>query len=106
MELSVSVCADPDGRKLNAKQNTNPMILNGLSGFAVKIEGGCADRSHTHALPREGRWTKKEEFPGFMGNMLPGNSFPQICVVSGNEFLLVTVWVQEYEGLQHLSNAL
>jgi hypothetical protein len=59
----------------------------------------------THALPREGRRTKKEEFPGFMGNMLPGNSFPQICVVSGNEFLLVTVWVQEYEGLQHLSNA-
>jgi hypothetical protein len=28
--------------------------------------------------------TKKEEFPGFMKNMLPGNSFPQICVVSGN----------------------
>jgi len=26
--------------------------------------------------------TKKEEFPGIMGNMLPGNSFPQICVVS------------------------
>jgi hypothetical protein len=25
---------------------------------------------------------KKEEFPGVMGNMLPGNSFPQICVVS------------------------
>jgi len=25
---------------------------------------------------------KKEEFPGIMGNMLPGNSFPQICVVS------------------------
>ena len=28
---------------------------------------------------------KKEEFPGFMENMLPGNSFPQICVVSVNE---------------------
>jgi hypothetical protein len=25
---------------------------------------------------------KKEEFPGIKGNMLPGNSFPQICVVS------------------------
>jgi hypothetical protein len=24
---------------------------------------------------------KKEEFPGFMGDMRPGNSFPQICVV-------------------------
>jgi hypothetical protein len=28
--------------------------------------------------------TKKEEFPGSMGNMLPRNSFPQICVVSVN----------------------
>ena len=28
---------------------------------------------------------KKEEFPGFMDNMLSGNSFPQICVVSVNE---------------------
>jgi hypothetical protein len=28
---------------------------------------------------------KKEEFPGFMENMLPGNSFPQICVVSVHE---------------------
>jgi hypothetical protein len=31
------------------------------------------------------RCVKKEEFPGFMENMLPGNSFPQICVVSVNE---------------------
>jgi hypothetical protein len=40
----------------------------------------------------KGRWAgrfaesstikKKEEFPGFMENMLPRNSFPQICVVS------------------------
>jgi hypothetical protein len=27
---------------------------------------------------------KKEEFPGPMENMRPENSFPQICVVSGN----------------------
>jgi hypothetical protein len=35
-------------------------------------------------LERRARLTarKKEEFPGFMENMLPGNSFPQICVVS------------------------
>jgi hypothetical protein len=26
---------------------------------------------------------KKEEFTGLMGHMEPGNSFPQICVVSG-----------------------
>jgi hypothetical protein len=25
---------------------------------------------------------KKEEFPGYMVDMQPGNSFPQICVVS------------------------
>ncbi len=28
---------------------------------------------------------KKEEFPGLMENMIPGNSFPQICVVSVNK---------------------
>src|ERR1700735_1215330 len=33
------------------------------------------------AATGEGR--KKEEFPGNMENMLPENSFPQICVVSG-----------------------
>ena len=30
---------------------------------------------------------KKEEFPGFMKNMRPGNSFPQICVVSVNRIV-------------------
>jgi hypothetical protein len=30
----------------------------------------------------QGQSRKKEEFPGVMENMLPGNSFPQICVVS------------------------
>jgi hypothetical protein len=30
--------------------------------------------------------TKKEEFPGFMLFMQPGNSFPQICVVSVEQF--------------------
>jgi hypothetical protein len=34
---------------------------------------------------RAGKKTKKEEFPGIMENMLPGNSFPQICVVSVNK---------------------
>jgi hypothetical protein len=32
--------------------------------------------------PKRGREKKKEEFTGFMENMLPGNSFPQIWVVS------------------------
>jgi hypothetical protein len=30
---------------------------------------------------------KKEEFPGLMENMVPGNSFPQICVVSVNNLV-------------------
>jgi len=30
----------------------------------------------------EGVLRKKEEFPGIMGYLRPGNSFPQICVVS------------------------
>jgi hypothetical protein len=30
---------------------------------------------------------KKEEFPGLMENMLPGNSFPQICVVSIKKYV-------------------
>ena len=36
--------------------------------------------------------------------MGPENPFPQICVVSVNEFALITKWVQEYEGPQHFSN--
>lgn len=32
------------------------------------------------AIPR--KKAKKEEFQGTMLNMLPGNPFPQICVVS------------------------
>jgi hypothetical protein len=30
---------------------------------------------------------KKEEFPGFMVHMQPGNSFPQICVVSESDYV-------------------
>jgi hypothetical protein len=40
--------------------------------------------------------TKKEEFPGFMENMLPGNSFPQICVVSVNNSVGKALIRQEY----------
>jgi hypothetical protein len=39
---------------------------------------------------------KKEEFPGFMENMLPGNSFPQICVVSVNKSVEKLEIAQEY----------
>jgi hypothetical protein len=39
---------------------------------------------------------KKEEFPGLMEDMLPGNSFPQICVVSRHESLERNHFAQEY----------
>jgi hypothetical protein len=48
-------------------------------------ERGRANRTVAEECSRNGaKREKKEEFPGFMKNMLPGNSFPQICVVSVN----------------------
>jgi len=56
-------------------------------------------RSALHLI--EATWdrkAKKEEFPGIMENMLPENSFPQICVVSVIESLPSEEIRQEYEG--------
>ena len=47
---------------------------------------------------------KKEEFPGFMKNMLPGNSFPQICVVSVNECVGNGELLLDHRGSVALSN--
>ena len=47
---------------------------------------------------------KKEEFPGHTDDVLPGNSFPQICVVSRDSFLEVAVSVQEYGRTMDQSN--
>ena len=47
---------------------------------------------------------KKEEFPGNMENMRPGNSFPQICVVSVNEYVDNETFSQGYERTQCFSN--
>jgi hypothetical protein len=47
---------------------------------------------------------KKEEFPGIMENMLPGNSFPQICVVSVNKSVGIAYIVQGYGRSVALSN--
>jgi hypothetical protein len=44
------------------------------------LDGGRANRVRCRLGSREA--LKKEEFPGFMVHMQPGNSFPQICVVS------------------------
>ena len=50
--------------------------------------------------------TKKEEFPGIMENMLPGNSFPQICVVSVNKSVGNAYLTQEYRRSVAISNLL
>jgi hypothetical protein len=47
---------------------------------------------------------KKEEFPGITKNMPPGNSFPQICVVSGYIFVGNGATEQEYLRVVALSN--
>jgi len=47
---------------------------------------------------------KKEEFPGFMDNMLPGNSFPQICVVSVNKSVENFRFAQGYGRTVTFSN--
>ena len=47
---------------------------------------------------------KKEEFPGLMENMLPGNSFPQICVVSERKYVEIVDLSQEYVRSGVLSN--
>src|ERR1039458_816654 len=47
---------------------------------------------------------KKEEFPGIMENMLPGNSFPQICVVSVNQSVEIAYVTQEYRRSVDVSN--
>ena len=39
-----------------------------------------------------------------MGNMTQGNSFPQICVVSVNEYVEKSKYSQEYRGSVHQSN--
>jgi hypothetical protein len=47
---------------------------------------------------------KKEEFPGFMKDMRPGNSFPQICVVSVQYLKPITQVIQEYGRIMAFSN--
>jgi hypothetical protein len=50
------------------------------------------------------RYKKKEEFPGLMDNMPPGNSFPQICVVSVNDSVENRWNLQEYGRTMYISN--
>jgi hypothetical protein len=50
------------------------------------------------------RKMKKKEFPGFMENMPPGNSFPQICVVSVYKSVRKRCLRQEYLRIGTKSN--
>jgi hypothetical protein len=42
---------------------------------------------------------KKEEFPGFMENIRPRNSFPQISVVAIDQFVEKRASIQEHGGI-------
>jgi hypothetical protein len=48
---------------------------------------------------------EKRGVPRPHGNMLPGNSFPQICVVSGKHHVEILKYAQEYLGDMTESNA-
>ena len=52
----------------------------------------------------EQRRMKKEEFPGPMGCMMLGNSFPQICVVSVPYSVDKQEEIQGHERIRYLSN--
>jgi hypothetical protein len=59
---------------------------------------------HGHAFSGKTKKTKKEEFLGTMENMLSRNSFPQICVVSVNQFVGNRDFNQEHVRSRALSN--
>jgi hypothetical protein len=76
-----------------------------LRGFQLDGGGGrkgwLAEWSTPSGLLQK---AKKEEFSGFMENMLPENSFPQICVVSVNKYVENVKLPQEYGWALTLSN--
>jgi hypothetical protein len=73
--------------------------------WMLKWTLGRAEEHNAGAVfHRESDKKKKEEFPGLMENMLPGNSFPQICVVSVNKFVEKANFLQEYGGTVAESN--
>jgi hypothetical protein len=84
MRLYVAGAIRPGGGNLAIK----PRLPSRLTALNLNSIGKHANDRGAHR-PRE-QIKKKEEFPGFMGNMAPGNSFPQICVVSVSENALIT----------------
>jgi hypothetical protein len=59
------------------------------------ISGGRAVESNVDQIFRE---NQKIGVPRLHGNMLPGNSFPQICVVSVHDIVEIPRIAQEYLG--------
>jgi hypothetical protein len=84
-------------------KRANFVIRDNLEGETLALrmgEGkGLADRT------RFNKEMKKEEFPGIMRNMPPGNSFPQICVVSVNKSVEIRQIPQEYGRSMPISNS-
>ena len=70
----------------------------------MDVGGGSKRRSAAPFFAMSREKGKKEEFPGFMENMLPGNSFPQICVVSVNKSVGNLHFVQGYVRIMTFSN--
>jgi hypothetical protein len=75
--------ASPPERSANVRfQRESPLWDASMHGWSFRrAVRGWAERFFLAS----GEKAKKEEFPGIMENMPPGNSFPQICVVSVNK---------------------
>jgi hypothetical protein len=84
MRLYVAGAMRPGGGNLRDQTGVATLVKRFKSEFGRKTR----ERQGCSLLQKQVK--KKEEFPGFMGNMAPGNSFPQICVVSVSENALIT----------------
>jgi hypothetical protein len=72
-----------------------------MQSWALRRAEGHRAKGDDRGVARK---RKKEEFPGLMVNMPPGNSFPQICVVSVNQFVEIGSVMQEHGGSMNESN--
>jgi hypothetical protein len=78
----------PEGRQRHAIpriSGADARIKSGIYALDAPMHGWTRGRAKGEETKLISREEKKEEFPGIMENMPPGNSFPQICVVSVNE---------------------
>ena len=84
-----------------AQQVYTPAAGQAAAGVLLDVRGraygNTAEGAFHRAIAKGG---KKEEFPGFTSkNMLPGNSFPQICVVSVNEYVENFRFAKQHRGI-------